>query len=256
MQREKIETVIITGGEVSHRYFSCSIADNYKVKKIYKIHSGLPDIEYAMKQFVDYQERDKEILAREVSLRRKYQRELLLPKGEDYPLTEISHFKKGGMINEKKTISEIQEIRPSHILLYGAPLLSNEFLKYINCPIINLHMGISTKYRGGRGNYWAFFNNDYNNVGYTLHHVTDRIDMGRIIHVGRYKNYAKEDNPQRITIILLQDAVSKLIELIPFIHKREESYDSTNFPRNTSNKEFTLEHLRKVYSGFNALKHI
>jgi methionyl-tRNA formyltransferase len=39
----------------------------------------------------------------------------------------------------------------------------------INSKFVNIHVGITPKYRGVHGTYWALVNNDVENSGVTVH---------------------------------------------------------------------------------------
>jgi methionyl-tRNA formyltransferase len=45
-----------------------------------------------------------------------------------------------------------------------------------------MHAGITPKYRGTHGAYWALYNNDMENAGVTIHLVDEGVDTGNIIY--------------------------------------------------------------------------
>ncbi len=45
-----------------------------------------------------------------------------------------------------------------------------------------MHVGITPKYRGVHGGYWALVNNDTSNCGVTIHLVDPGIDTGSVIY--------------------------------------------------------------------------
>jgi len=249
--------IVITGGETNHKYFATSISRHFSIQHIYKIHSGMSDLEFFSKQFGDYSgSNNEEKLIKNEVLNRKYSHEkYLLPQGDEFPSVLLTHFYDGSILNSNETVDKIVQDKPSQILLYGAPLLTKRFINSISCPIINLHMGVMPKYRGGKANYWALYNNDYGNVGYTIHHVSEKPDAGKIIHVGKFSSYVGKENYHRICTVLLQDAVLNLIRLIPVINEVnvDAEVNLSDYPPNNS---FTFEHLRKIYLDFDSLKHV
>lgn len=72
-------------------------------------------------------------------------------------------------------------------------IISPGILSQIECPIINFHIGITPKYRGLHGGYWALYKRDKENFGSTVHFVDKGIDTGSII-VQKVINVTKEDN--------------------------------------------------------------
>jgi len=67
------------------------------------------------------------------------------------------------------------------VIIHGTRILSAELLNSVTCRFINIHAGITPKYRGVHGGYWALANNDPLNCGVTVHLVDKGIDTGEII---------------------------------------------------------------------------
>ena len=84
-------------------------------------------------------------------------------------------------INHKKTINILKNISPDLILVNGTRIISKDVLTSINCTFVNTHVGITPKYRGVHGGYWALVNKDKDNCGVTIHIVDKGIDTGKII---------------------------------------------------------------------------
>ena len=84
-------------------------------------------------------------------------------------------------VNSKKVITLIQETQPELILISGTRIISKKVLSCTNAKFINIHVGITPKYRGVHGGYWALANSDSENCGVTLHQVDEGIDTGQVI---------------------------------------------------------------------------
>ena len=50
------------------------------------------------------------------------------------------------------------------------------------CPVLNYHAGITPKYRGMNGGYWALATGDAGNFGATVHLVDAGVDTGGVLH--------------------------------------------------------------------------
>ncbi|MBK6330838.1 MAG: formyl transferase [Bacteroidetes bacterium] len=85
-------------------------------------------------------------------------------------------------INADTTISLLKNINPDIIIVNGTRIISKKVLSSVNCIFINTHAGITPKYRGVHGTYWALVNNDIENSGVTVHLVDTGIDTGNIIN--------------------------------------------------------------------------
>ena len=84
-------------------------------------------------------------------------------------------------VNSGDFLWAIDETRPSVILLAGCRILRPEALAGIPCPVLNYHAGITPRYRGMNGGYWALASGDRANFGATIHLVDAGIDTGAIV---------------------------------------------------------------------------
>lgn len=95
--------------------------------------------------------------------------------------------------NSKKTKSLLQELNPDIVIVNGTRIISKNILNSIDGIFINTHLGITPKYRGVHGGYWALANNDKDNFGTTVHIVDTGIDTGKIL-MQKTTTIEKEDN--------------------------------------------------------------
>ncbi|MFZ1528699.1 MAG: formyl transferase [Ferruginibacter sp.] len=96
-------------------------------------------------------------------------------------------------VNDERVLSIIKEINPALIIVNGTRIISNKILKNISCNIINTHAGITPKYRGVHGAYWAMVNGDAAHNGVTVHYVNAGIDTGDIIYQSLIKPAANDN---------------------------------------------------------------
>jgi hypothetical protein len=66
------------------------------------------------------------------------------------------------------------------VIVYGTRLVPSWVYKDA-AQTINVHWGLSPYYRGILCTDWAVLNKDVNNIGFTLHELTNKVDGGRII---------------------------------------------------------------------------
>jgi methionyl-tRNA formyltransferase len=78
-----------------------------------------------------------------------------------------------------------KEQRPSVVLVMGTRLIEEDTLRAANAPFVNYHAGITPKYRGVHGAYWARATGDAANCGVTIHFVDTGIDTGAILYQER-----------------------------------------------------------------------
>ncbi len=87
--------------------------------------------------------------------------------------------------NSAECLQAIAGLRPGVVLLAGCRLLSKETLSAISCPVLNYHAGITPKYRGMNGGYWALASSDAENFGTTVHLVDAGVDTGAVLRQAR-----------------------------------------------------------------------
>lgn len=85
-------------------------------------------------------------------------------------------------VNDKECIEALKKINPDIVVVNGTRIISEEVLNCVNAKFLNLHAGVTPKYRGSHGAYWALYNNDAVNAGVTVHFVDKGIDTGNIIY--------------------------------------------------------------------------
>ncbi len=98
-------------------------------------------------------------------------------------------------VNAPECIAELNRISPAAVLVVGTRIISPQVLAAVRAPFINYHAGITPKYRGIHGGYWAKAEGDLENFGVTVHLVDPGIDTGAVLHQARLKpesddNYA------------------------------------------------------------------
>ena len=73
-----------------------------------------------------------------------------------------------------------------------------------------MHAGITPKYRGVHGTYWALYNKDAANSGVTVHLVDPGIDTGGVLYQARV-TVTNKDNFTTYPIIQLAEGIQFLL---------------------------------------------
>ena len=81
-------------------------------------------------------------------------------------------------VNSKECIEFLQKEKPDLIIVNGTRIISKKVLNCIDTTFVNTHVGITPKYRGVHGGYWALANGDKEHCGVTVHLVDPGIDTG------------------------------------------------------------------------------
>lgn len=125
-------------------------------------------------------------------------------------------------VNDKKIINQINKISPNVIVLSGTRILSSEFLSKINCPIINIHAGITPSYRGVHGGYWSLINQQPELFGVTIHFVDEGVDTGNVLEQA-FLTPSSEDVFSTYPLLQMSAALKVLPTLLERILKKEDN---------------------------------
>ena len=84
-------------------------------------------------------------------------------------------------INDPATVELIRSLDPTVVVVNGTRIIAGAVLDAISCPVINTHAGITPRYRGVHGGYWALAEGRRDLVGTTVHLVDPGIDTGGVL---------------------------------------------------------------------------
>jgi methionyl-tRNA formyltransferase len=84
-------------------------------------------------------------------------------------------------VNDARTKAVLAELRPSVVVVHGTRIIAASLLELLDCPVLNMHAGITPRYRGVHGGYWALAEHHPEWVGTTVHLVDPGIDTGGIL---------------------------------------------------------------------------
>lgn len=94
-------------------------------------------------------------------------------------------------VNSNEVTSCINFLNPRSVILIGTELLKNP--KTISCSsLVNLHSGLSPKYRGLWNWFWPSYFGDFENNGVTIHNLEFKADAGRVLLQEKYITSAKD----------------------------------------------------------------
>jgi len=194
--------VILTGSQTRHRYYC-----NYLSKKLEVV--GIitePHSDYFNSQ------RKNNFVNKHFSNMKKYE-EKYLDKYKGYPDCDLRSIL-SGKVNDIENIEWAKKLNPDYILLYGAGILNDDWCNSFKDRIINLHLGLSPRYRGAATLFWTFYNNDLSNLGTTIHLANTVVDGGDILNTVKI-DMEDGDNYYDITNKLF----IKSVKIIPTVLK-------------------------------------
>jgi folate-dependent phosphoribosylglycinamide formyltransferase PurN len=98
---------------------------------------------------------------------------------EPIPSARITHIPS---VNSSACWEAVRSLAPSAVVINGTRILSAKTITAIGRPILNTHVGMTPRYRGVHGAYWALVNDDRAHCGVTVHLVDEGIDTGGVLY--------------------------------------------------------------------------
>ena len=117
-------------------------------------------------------------------------------------------------VNSPECIACLDRLDPRVVLLLGTRIIDRNTLAAVKVPLINYHAGITPKYRGIHGGYWAKAEGDLENFGVTVHLVDPGIDTGAVLYQARLMpthadNYATFPYLQLAAVLPLMEQAAR-----------------------------------------------
>jgi folate-dependent phosphoribosylglycinamide formyltransferase PurN len=140
------------------------------------------------------------------------------------PKNKIVHI---NSVNSPECNSLIKKINPELILVNGTRIISKEVLESAKVKFLNIHAGITPKYRNVHGGYWAIVNNDLGNCGVTVHLVDKGIDTGNIIYQ-QVIPVSEKDNFVTYPLLQIAEGIIILKKALADIFENKLSLKSNN----------------------------
>jgi hypothetical protein len=88
-------------------------------------------------------------------------------------------------VNAPECMAHLATLNPAVVLVVGTRIIEATVLRAAGVPFINYHAGVTPKYRGVHGGYWALAQGDVENCGVTVHLIDEGIDTGGVLYQAR-----------------------------------------------------------------------
>jgi len=163
------------------------------------------------------------------------------------PIIKTSH--EG--LNANSSIEFVKSVKPDLVLIFGSGMIQDPLFSALSCPVVNLHLGLSPRYRGSATLFWPFYFMEPAYAGSTFHHIVSEPDAGEIIHQvvpALHRNDGIHDVACKTVV---QSAHEATILLRMF---QEKGYWATRKQKATGknylSSDFRPQHLRVIYNVF------
>lgn len=114
-------------------------------------------------------------------------------------------------VNEPAAWEATYRSKPIAVVLSGTRIVSSAALQAVSAPIINIHAGLTPKYRGVHGGYWALVNHE--RPGVTVHLVDEGVDTGEVL-AQRIVSISDRDSFATYPLLQLGAALPDLVDVL------------------------------------------
>jgi len=142
-------------------------------------------------------------------------------------------------------------VSPDVALVFGSGLIKDPLLSVLPRQTLNLHLGLSPRYRGAATLFWPFYFLEPTYAGSTFHYLLTEPDAGEIVHQVT-PELERDDTIHSVackTVVASAEHCIRLLHM--FEHKRGwQSYRQRGSGKNFLGSDFRPEHLRVIYDLF------
>ena len=92
-----------------------------------------------------------------------------------------------GSVNDEETRQVLMALSPALVVVVGTRIIGRSTLACLDAPFVNLHSGITPRYRGVHGGYWALVEGRPDLVGSSVHLVDSGIDTGLVLRQATFE---------------------------------------------------------------------
>ena len=155
-------------------------------------------------------------------------------------------------LNSDRSVEFVRMIKPDIVMIFGCALIKEPLYSALPHNTINLHLGLSPRYRGAATLFWPFYFIEPTYAGTTFHKIVSEVDAGEIIHQVVPK-LEIDDGIHDVACKAVIDSSNDAIELLKLfkIEKKWNYHKQKSTGKNFLSSDFRPEHLQLIYNVFN-----
>lgn len=240
-----MKILMLSGSHARHLYYVNKINQQFPLSALMveKREHILP------KPPLDTDERDKKLFERHFQERENCENKYF--GKQSYPNCQKYFFEKENL-NTEASVGFLKKINPDIVLVFGTHLIKEPLFSALPQDTINLHLGLSPRYRGDATLFWPFYFLEPFFAGSTFHYIVNEPDAGAIIHQS-VPELQVEDGIHDVACKVVLTASKEAVQLLQIYKKngkwKKHSQRATG--KNFLGSDFQPAHLRLIYETFN-----
>lgn len=183
--------VLLTGTGIQHRFVAGTLANGPGLDAVVVVHpvptSRIRRLQRAHRRF-GIKGMVKRAVLRGLMLvtgeERRRNRAIEEVLGDCPSSSGVPKFDVSG-VNAPETLALLKRLEPEVLCVYGTPVVRDPILATARRAALNLHTGLSPRYRGAACAFWPLFHQEPQFLGATVHVCTSDVDGGAIYATGR-----------------------------------------------------------------------
>lgn len=154
-------------------------------------------------------------------------------------------------LNEEKTAAWVRAKNPDVVMIFGCGMIRDPLFSALPPDSVNMHLGLSPRYRGAATLFWPFYFMQPNQAGATFHHIVSEPDAGDIIHQV-VPDLKPEDGIHDVSCRTVVEAARAARDLLRLRANNGSwrTFKQRGTGKNFLQKDFQPEHLRVIYEVF------
>ena len=151
-------------------------------------------------------------------------------------------------LNSEATIAFVRQVAPDVVVIFGCDLIKPPLADLLPATTLNLHLGLSPRYRGAATLFWPFYFLEPNYAGSTLHYIVAEPDAGDIVH----QVTPQLERGDGIHDVGCKTVVASAVEVAQVLTRlrdagRLERKAQAGTGKKFLESDFRVEHLRTIY---------
>jgi methionyl-tRNA formyltransferase len=192
-----VRIVLLTGTQPQHRYVAREFVNAFGASLAAIIVADVPkrslaaDVRryfrrYTLRQLASrFAARVYSRLTRREARREESYRQNLFPNGDGGRMPGESVLRTVPGHNSEACLSLLRELDPDVIAVYGTNVIREPVMRLARIAILNMHTGISPRYRGADCVFWPLHNGEPEWIGVTVHRLDAGLDSGAVLSIAR-----------------------------------------------------------------------
>lgn len=164
----------------------------------------------------------------------------------DIPLLRVNK----DTLNGEGSVNFVREVNPDIVMIFGSGMIREPLMSVLPRDTINLHLGLSPRYRGAATLFWPFYFLEPQYVGTTFHRIVHTPDGGDILHQ-TIPEMKIEDGIHDLSCRAVEASTQEASRLLNMYSQWEFRGQKPEAGKNFLDRDFKPEHLRLIYQVFN-----